>query len=362
MTTSVAPWGIRRRVILIVILAFAFVVGVGVDVVIAGIAHRGYVGLQPQRQVEHYLDAIAADDIKEAVKLGRINGAGGEALLTASVYKDVPDRVSSYSIVRTKASASKATVTAEIRQGGRSYENSFTLHRGHPILGVIPTWLLDAQELPSIGYTVDAPSGTVVKIAGVTLGADDEYVFVLPGAYSVQLVGNAYYSAPDQTVDIGGFGLSGALHGQRRVTMSAALTTKGKLQAEKAVVQYLAGCLAQDASEPVNCPFALDPDPGATYTHNLWTLDQPVVSDFGAWEDLGEPGATGWKVSTVLPGIVDYQGDETSGPDPGNVYTDPFDFGIGGYIHFMDANGNATFVFVSSDYNVDGEGGGSAST
>lgn len=352
MTTPATQPSLSRRILFIALMALLALVGLGAECLSGFLIHGMSLAIQPQRQVEHYLDAVVAGDVKQAIKLGRIDPAGGDEVLTGAVYKNVPDRVTSYTITETSVHGDEATVTADIRQGVQSYVNTFTLHPAPAVWGAIPEWQLDEQELPSIGIAVDAPSGTTATVQGVHLSVADRYVYALPGEYTVHLDGDDYFSAPDQTVGIGGFALTGPQHGERTATFDAALTEKGTVSATRAVAKYLAGCIVQDSPEPPRCPFALSTDAGASYADSVWRLDQPTVSAFSPWQgyyDVGS-GDAGWQVSTIVPGTVDYDGMETLGSDRGEVYTDPFDFGLAGVITSIDAAGEATFVYTGSDF------------
>jgi hypothetical protein len=350
---TLAPGALaKRRALLIVALVLVVAIGAGTDLLTGFFVKRTLAAYAPERQVERYLDAVVAGDVKAALELGRSDVTGGDAVLSASVYKNVPNRVTSYSISKVAVKDGKATVTADVRQGSKSYFNSYTLHQGKALFGVIPVWRLDEQTLPTINVTALAPTNAQLKVANVALTPGARFVYALPGDYSVQLVGSQYFSGSSQTVTVGGFGLSGRSSRQHAVTLETTLTTEGKLKGIAAVTAFLAGCVHQDSPQPDNCPFSLEEDSGATYSHNSWKLDDPVIFGFSEWQPRGTE-FLGWKVSTVSPGTVEYSGYESGGSMSGQIYTDPFQFGISGYIADFETDGSARFVFLASDVNVD---------
>ena len=314
---SKAPW-IAGAVVLLLL-----VVGGIVGLNIGNAAHA------PQLQVEAYLAALKKGDAEEALKLAGTKVDKTDLLLTNDAYKNVDDRITRFAIGESTVADETATVETTITQGGETYDTEFTLTRTGKDAVLFDVWKLNAPELGTVAFSIAAPEGTAVDVAGVdassALSDGAGELRALPGTYPVELGGEGtYFAAEPASATVVGF-TSDVVDTE---PLAVTLTEEGTKAATDAVNTWLDACIASTELAPEGCPFFATNPRNYPIENLTWTVTKP--------EFTVEEFSTGsWAVVTKTAGSAKM----TAGP----VFTGVQSFDIAGVVESFSDDG-AVFV------------------
>jgi hypothetical protein len=244
------------------LLVSAAVVGVVLVLAVGSVVTVNAVKPGPDQPVKDYAQALVDGDARRALEILDPDVPHEErTLLTNEVLGAAANRIDGFSIISTKISGESAQVRAELRQGGRKYEQTFALVKNQPEL-LDDHWKLEAFPLQHVTVSADAPLAAVaVNGVTVTAGQNEATAFgtnislpAFPGSYSVGLPDTEkYLSAEDQQVMVSGGALPQAPEAARlTVKASDALVAETSRQ----VAAALAACEKSTDLEPVGCPFS----------------------------------------------------------------------------------------------------------
>jgi hypothetical protein len=247
----------RRR-----LLVSAAVVGAVAVLAVGSVVTVNAVKPGPDQPVKDYAQALVDGDARKALEILDPDVPNEErVLLTNEVLGAATNRIDGFSIISTRISGESAQVRAELRQGGRKYEQTFALVKNQPEL-VDDHWKLEAFPLQQVTASVDVPLAAV-SVNGVTVPAGQNEVTALgtnislpafPGSYSVGLPDSEkHLSVEDQQVVVSGGSLPQAPETARlTVKASDALVAETSRQ----VAAALAACEKSTDIEPEGCPFS----------------------------------------------------------------------------------------------------------
>lgn len=334
----------RSRRIQLVIAAFlAVVLAAGFWVGSLSQLARAHAELAPQRQVDAYLDAIIAGREKDAIRIGGIKELDVSLLMTQLAYRKVADRVTAYRVLSTSVHGTKATVVADVTQGAESYRNSFRLHSRSQLFGLVTVWRLNDQAPPRLTASVDGPSATLRHVDGIDMASFGvPAIPVFPGRYTVTAAATQEVTGGSMTILVKGFGKQAAA-----APIKLGLTAQGETDLVQGMSAYLQHCLSEQSIAPDGCPFALDPDAGASYHDIHWTLDAMPLSAVTGWDQVDGS----WQVTALVAGAAHIEATE-SGPYSGQVYTDPMPFGLTGLVTL---DHGFTSLFTPTDFDAPGQ-------
>ncbi|PNH84034.1 hypothetical protein [Arthrobacter sp. AFG20] len=247
----------RRR-----LLVSAAIVGAVAVLAVGSVVTVNAVKPGPDQPVKDYAQALVDGDARKALEILDPDVPNEErVLLTNEVLGAAANRIDGFSIISTRISGDSAQVRAELRQGGRKYEQTFALVKNQPEL-VDDHWKLEAFPLQQVNASVDVPLAAV-SVNGVTVPAGQNEVTAFgtnislpafPGSYSVGLPDSEkYLSVEDQQVVVSGGSLPQAPETARlTVKASDALVAETSRQ----VAAALAACEKSTDIEPEGCPFS----------------------------------------------------------------------------------------------------------
>lgn len=248
--------GRKRLLVSAAVTALAVVLAVGSAIAVNAVKPG------PDQPVQDYAQALMDGDARKALEILDPDVPNEErTLLTNEVLGAAENRIDGYSVISSRISGESAQVRAELRQGGRRYEQTFTLTKNRPEL-LDDHWKLQAFPLQNVTVFADAPV-PAVSVNGVTVPASQNGATGLdtnislpafPGSYSVGLPDSEkYLSADDEQVVISGGSLPQAPETARlTVKASEALVQETSRQ----VAAALAACEKSTDIEPEGCPFS----------------------------------------------------------------------------------------------------------
>jgi hypothetical protein len=244
------------------LLVSAAVVGVVAVLAVGSVVTVNAVKPGPDQPVKDYARALVDGDARKALEILDPDVPNEErVLLTNEVLGAAANRIDGFSIISTRTSGESAQVRAELRQGGRKYEQTFALVKDQPEL-LDDHWKLEAFPLQQVTASVDVPLAAV-SVNGVTVPAGQNEVTAFgtiislpafPGSYSVGLPDSEkYLSVEDQQVVVSGGSLpQGPSTAKLTVKASDALVAETSRQ----VAAALAACEKSTDIEPEGCPFS----------------------------------------------------------------------------------------------------------
>ncbi|WP_314192221.1 hypothetical protein [uncultured Arthrobacter sp.] len=244
------------------LLLAGVVVGVVMVLAVGSVVTVNAVKPGPDQPVKDYARALVDGDARKALEILDPDVPNEErTLLTNEVLGAAANRIDGFSIISTKVSGESAQVRAELRQGGRKYEQTFTLVKNRPEL-LDDHWKLEAFPLQHVIISADAPLAAV-SVNGITVTADQNDASAygtnislpaFPGSYSVGLPDSEkYLSVEDQHVMVSGGALLQAPETARlTVKASDALVAETSRQ----VAAALDACEKSTDIEPEGCPFS----------------------------------------------------------------------------------------------------------
>ncbi|RAM38160.1 hypothetical protein [Arthrobacter globiformis] len=244
------------------LLVSAAVVGAVAVLAVGSVVTINAVKPGPDQPVKDYAQALVDGDARKALEILDPDVPNEErVLLTNEVLGAAANRIDGFSIISTRISGESAQVSAELRQGGRKYEQTFALVKNQPAL-LDDHWKLEAFPLQQVTVSADVPLAAV-SVNGITIpaGQNEATAFgtnislpAFPGSYSVGLPDSEkYLSVEDQQVVVSGGSLPQAPE-------TARLTVKAsdELVAEtsRQVAAALTACEKSTDLEPEGCPFS----------------------------------------------------------------------------------------------------------
>ncbi|NYE95282.1 hypothetical protein FHU41_001503 [Psychromicrobium silvestre] len=306
----------------------------------------------PEQQVKAFLQALVDGKAEEAMRLSHNQLSEQDRLLiNDQVYSAAEGKISGYSIGKVTVKDGKATVAAELSQGGTSISKDFTLSTaGKDFL--VDKWVLDPIALPTAVVKLSGPASTGLSLAGVELHPEVSAAAGMKPASlkaaTVKLLPGNYQLAPmhqdpaitvtEQLVEVQGFdGEPGSY------TLASTLTTAGKASITAAVSKYLDACAAQHVMAPANCPFAGQLSAEAekykvgAFT---WTLTAKPTLKISEWSN-----SLGWLVIGSKNGTVNGKVNLADGDRTGTATITGLKFGLGGFVLEI-KNGQAKFVRI----------------
>jgi hypothetical protein len=329
----------RRRIRVVSIITGGAVVLIILIAIAVSVVSSTVFG--PQVQVKGYLDALVARDASSAAAVdGLTTSDASAALLSDKALRSSATGTSSYSILSVRTSGDTALVTTHQIENGRSFDETYSLHRAGSTGLVFPVWRLDPVNLPSVdvqfssGISSLLVNGVTVPLSAAQQKAGSISLPAFPGTYTVSLGdGSKWVTARARTIVADSPDLSGTDPVTLTVRPSVALTKAVTSQ----VSSFLQSCVNQAVLEPNGCPFeefSFGQDSDVVWsiaTQPAFSLSQ---SDDGAWE-----------ISTDNPGraTVTYNEDFYGV----TAESDYDDFYISGTVTFVDGQPKFTYT---SDY------------
>ncbi|GAA4177706.1 hypothetical protein [Gryllotalpicola koreensis] len=328
---SSAPVLTRGQLATVIVAVLAVV---GVIIAALAVVPPAARAANPDLPVRAYLQAIEKGEIGTAMKIGGIEPAAGDKLLTDAAYGQASDRITAFTVLDASVRDRTGTVRTRITQGDRSYVAAFDVARAST--NPFDPWRLAKQQLPEITLKLEAPLDLAVRIGGVDFTASR-------GALTQRVFPGSYETSPRTTgqVDVGYATAKATFEATRTdpVTVPIGLADSGKSTADRQVQTWLANCAASSELHPANCPFEAVPEASVIYSDGRWTIDTQPVFDVGEWSDrLG-----GWPVTTSAPGYVTFTARARQGGLVGTATTGSNPFGVAGMI-LPDSSGGLRFV------------------
>lgn len=275
----------------------------------------------PELPVRDYLQALVDGDASAALRDARITPGPSDVLLTDAAYRGAGDRLTGFSVLRTRVDGDTAAVRVQLRQGTTSYPVEFDVTRPSGIPGLTP-WRLRKQTLPRATVEVHGPGDLPVTVGGAqaTPHAGRVVLSALPGSYRVAASGGRYYAAAGTTVTTSFAG------GQDPAVLTASLRPAGVAVIQSAIDAWLTQCAASAELHPAGCPFLAIPTPGVVYSDGRWSIQtRPRITE-GDWSDrLG-----GWPVGTTGPGYATFDADAAQNGLSGTATTGSQPFSVAG--------------------------------
>ncbi|MFF1572828.1 hypothetical protein ACFVWR_08780 [Leifsonia sp. NPDC058292] len=292
----------------------------------------------PRAAVGRFLHALVDGKAKAALALAGAKVSPSDVLLTDESYAKATNRIRSFSIGPAVVTGDTAKVSAEIRQGDRTYKQSFDLTRAGKAYLVFDEWKLKPLDLTTVSADLETPPSLDFTIAGAKVD-DPTHVSLraLPGMYEVRAGAEQQdlYAVDPFTLTAIGFGDATT----KAPTISAHLTSKGEDAIHSAVDAWIDGCAASTELSPPGCPFEGIGDPGITYTNVTWSMEsRPSFSVDYTYFDGG------WTVASITDGSVTASADISRPSDgaTGTATVDPIPFRFTGVGSFED--GTAQFT------------------
>lgn len=163
-------------------------------------------------------------------------------------------------MISSKVSGESAVVRVELRQGGRKYEQAFSLFKSRPEL-LDDHWKLGGSPLQRISISADAPVSTLsVNGVAVATGQGNTSAFgtnlslpAFPGAYSVGLPESEKHLAAAEQEVLVPIGAAGQAPETARLTVQASESLR--TETSRQVTAALAACEKSTELEPEGCPF-----------------------------------------------------------------------------------------------------------
>jgi hypothetical protein len=288
------------------------------------------------RPVQSFLRDVERGHLADALEVAGIDRGRDDVLLTDAAYARAGDKITAHRITSVDQGSDRATVRAVLTQAGRSVPATFELERTGTDWGVFPVWSLRPPALGSVQVLVQGPPRSTVQVAGADVRTDAggfTELRAFPGSYDVHVDGGKWFTAPDATAAVPGFGGAAA-----PVSMTAALTDAGSQAASKAVDAWVDGCVASTSPAPDGCSFyAYGENPANTYADQKWTLDARPTVATGGWSSKG------WAVQTRSAGSATFTATFTGPAGRGTATAGPMPVNASGWITAFGDDG-ATFV------------------
>jgi hypothetical protein len=236
-------------------------VGAVVVLVVGSLVAVNAVKAGPDKPVGEYVQALVDGDAEKALAIldPDIPNEDRE-LLTNKVFGAAENRIEGFSVISSKVSGESAVVRVELRQGGRKYEQAFSLFKSRPEF-LDDHWKLGGSPLQRISISADAPvSALSVNGVAVATGQGNTSAFgtnlslpAFPGAYSVGLPESEKHLAAAEQEVLVPIGAAGQAPETARLTVQASESLR--TETTRQVTAALAGCEKSTELEPEGCPF-----------------------------------------------------------------------------------------------------------
>ena len=247
----------KKRLKIVAVSVGGVVAFIVLATITVSILNQSY--FSPSRLVADYLDSFVSGKASQALEIGNINtGSLPRTLLTDSVLKSNPSRITNYTITSSSTSGDESRVVANIHRGQAKSTEVFTLQRQGSTWIIFDAWKMKPTSLPMVSAQVK-PSATSVIINGVALkttASERSAGFIslpaFPGEYTVAFGGNSkWVTAASTKVTVS------ALTGESpaRVEFVHKPTEALVTSLNQQVAAYLAACAAQTVLNPTGCPF-----------------------------------------------------------------------------------------------------------
>lgn len=215
----------------------------------------------PDKLVGEYVQALVDGDAEKALAIldPDIPNEDRE-LLTNKVFGAAENRIEGFSVISGKVSGESAVVRVELRQGGRKYEQAFSLFKSRPEF-LDDHWKLGGSPLQRISISADAPVPALsVNGIAVATGQGDTSAFgtnfslpAFPGSYTVGLPESEKHLAAAEQQVLVPIGAAGQAPETARLTVQASESLR--TETSRQVAAALAACEKSTELEPEGCPF-----------------------------------------------------------------------------------------------------------
>ena len=295
----------------------------------------------PAKQVASFLTALVEGRAEDAMRLsGNVLQDQDKTLINDAVYQNASNKISGFSIGQTRIANGKATVSAEISQGGESYAEEFALSLDGQEL-FIDKWRLDPIVLPTMTVQLAGPASLGLTVAGVGLKPDlvpatatqpeslkKLNVKALPADYPVA----AANSDPDLTTNQATAKVRGFNSAKpQNAVVAATLNEAGKASITAAVNQYLDACAAQRTAVLKDCPFSGKADDPLLSQYQVsnarWSIVTRPTLSIAEWSP-----SIGWLVLSTAPGTASFAADLSNSVSSGTASIDAMTFSLGGQV------------------------------
>jgi hypothetical protein len=246
-----------KKRVLVALSAFGAVVVLTVGSLVAVNAVKA----GPDKLVGEYVQALVDGDAEKALAIldPDIPNEDRE-LLTNKVFGAAENRIEGFSVISSKVSGESAVVRVELRQGGRKYEQAFSLFKSRPEF-LDDHWKLGGSPLQRISISADAPvSAFSVNGIAVATGQGETSAFgtnislpAFPGSYTVSLPESEKHLEAAEEQVLVPIGAAGQAPETVRLTLQASESLR--TETSRQVAAALAACEKSTELEPDGCPF-----------------------------------------------------------------------------------------------------------
>jgi hypothetical protein len=258
--------------------------------------------------VRVYLDAVARDDVADALTIPGVRPSAGSTRVTGA---DAPSTALLHD--GTLTGLSDLRQTGDVERGGRhlvSYDwttphgsgsTTFQVERIGTRFGLFPEWGFRVSPMATVSLRVEHdPRFTVNgvdQVSGLAADAPLDYAVLVPGAYSFAHTSRYLTAEPDAVLaDTVGQSLTATVDTRADSAFVATVTSL--------VTAQLRECATQTVLFPSGCSFGQAVDNRVSSAPTWSIVAEPKISivpgaDFGSWSIPSAPG-TAHLVVTVI--------------------------------------------------------------
>lgn len=243
--------------------AVAALGGLGVGVIALVIA----VSATPERHVERYLQALAADDLVSAARLAGLPEGSPMPLGDAGTptVLNVVDRAD--------RGEGRVAVIAEYGGALDAATVILTLAPAEPLFGVVPQWRFTTPPVRTLEIGVDQHTEFVVndrQLATTAAGDTTRVSAFVPARLDLGVV-DPFVQADGRSLRLGGTAPSS-------VVLEAEPTLRLKRAVQQEVTRFLSTCVDQEVLQPAGCPFGREIDDRVLDRPQWQLVTEPVVT------------------------------------------------------------------------------------
>jgi hypothetical protein len=296
----------KKKIILFSALAGGLVLLLIVGAIVVNIVNSSVYG--PDASVRSYLSAIAKGDASAANKLAD-PGVSDEqaALLTDDVLGEASAFIENPKITSSRVRGDQATVEVSYSLNGTAYDGYIELSKAGKQAVLFDSWKIDSPLLADLPVYVSNSEANEAAVNGTTVAFGDEYSLpAYPAVYTIGAPGNDFFSAEDQTYELG----TGSRANYEGVTLELAPTEALTAAVQEAVKTFLDECAASTELDPEGCNLRLSWYSDFTSVDSVkYTIDEyPTVEvdESGTYFD-----ATGGSYTADVTGTTYRDGTQT---------------------------------------------------
>lgn len=231
----------------------------------------------PEDQARAYLDAVVEADLAKALDLAPVGDEADDELLTSTIYRAAENRITGYELGDIEEEGAGVSVEVRLEGLGEDVEAELLMEKDGHTAGVFDRWrVIDGGLVRSVTLTVPESSDGLT-INGAEVGQVDDYVWLLPGDYTIDAyAGSPWLESAEDPVTV-----SAEEEFQFLDVPEATASEAFVAEVQRQVDAYLAGCIAAEELDPDGCPNSAY---GGSEVRNVqWTLESAPVPDFSSF-------------------------------------------------------------------------------